>query len=84
MSHCGEISDPAIVDPVPDLLGAELGLLSLEPGFLQRASNLILREADELNLVVGARLRGPRHRQRVDGAGNRHDGGVGTHGRPPI
>ena len=52
--------------------------------FLERGANLLLRQADQLGHPVGARLYGPGHRHRVDRAGNRHDGGVGTHGRPPI
>ena len=34
-AHGREIADPAIVDPVPDLLGAQLGLLRLQPGRLE-------------------------------------------------
>ena len=84
VAHRRKVADPAVVDPVPDLLGAELGLPRLEPRRFERGADLLLRQADQLDPAVGARGRGPRHGHRVDRARNGHQIGVGTHGRAPI
>ena len=55
VGHRREIGGAAIVDPVPQLLGAQLGLLGLEPARLQRGADLLAGEPDEIDPAVLAR-----------------------------
>jgi hypothetical protein len=55
VGHRVEVGRPAIVDPVPDLLGAQLGLLWLEARLLQGGAKLVLRKPDELRPAVASR-----------------------------
>src|SRR5436189_256807 len=63
ITHRRKIADPAIVDPVPDLLGAQFRLARVEARRLELGPDLLPGEADQLDLAVGARARGARNEQ---------------------
>jgi hypothetical protein len=49
VAHRVERSRAAIVDLVPELLGAQLGLAHVEPRLLQRRPDRLTRQADEID-----------------------------------
>ena len=54
-----EVGGAAIVDLVPELLGAQLGLALVQPGLGQRLADLGARQADQVGrAVVGRHARG--------------------------
>ena len=53
----------------------------LEPGTLELGADRVPGETDELDLAIGTRGCRARDGHGIDGAGNRHQGGIGTHGR---
>src|SRR3954454_2309169 len=84
VAHRNEIRDAAVVNPVPDLLGAKLRLLWLQAPSFEFGADLILRKTDELDPAIRARRFAPRHGHRVDRPRNGHQYGVGAHGEGPM
>ena len=79
VGHDRKIGRAAIVDPVEQLLGAQLGCTRLEPGSLERSADAVARQADQLDARVRVRRRGTGHGHGVDRAGDRHQGSIGAH-----
>src|SRR3546814_773953 len=61
-----------MIDPVPDLLGAQLRRLCVEPGLDEHAADRVARQPDKVDAVAAAQRDGAR-RDGVDMAGNLHD-----------
>ena len=72
VAHRVERRGAAIVDLVPDLLGAKLGLARLEPGLLKRLADPVARQPDQIDALVLRLESGARHGNRVDMTGDRH------------
>ena len=81
IGHRGKVADSAIIDPMPDLLGAELGLPWLQPCLFQRGADRLPGQANQLDLAVGTASGRARNGHGIDRAGNRHQVGIGAHGR---
>src|SRR3546814_12363946 len=78
VGHRVEFGDAAVIDPVPDLLAAQLRRLGVEPGFLERGANPLARQADEVDAIAGAQRNGAGG-DRVEMAGS-SEGGRGGKG----
>jgi len=61
-----------MIDPVPDLLAAQLCSLGVEPGVLERGANPFACQADEIDAIAAAQRNGARG-NRVDMAWDLHD-----------
>jgi hypothetical protein len=68
MSVMLEIGDAAVVDPVEHLLGAQLGLFGIQPGFGQNFGEA-RAGADQVHAAILARGDVARGNNRVDVAG---------------
>ena len=64
VGHRREFGDAAIVDPVPDLLGAQLGLLGLQPRRLERGADCVLAAGPTSSTLPSARGFTPAERAR--------------------
>jgi hypothetical protein len=45
----------AVIDPMPHLLGAQLGRLGIQPGLDQHGADRVARQADQVDPAIGAR-----------------------------
>src|SRR3546814_20196729 len=54
VGHRVEFGDAAVIDPVPDLLAAQLRRLGVEPGFLERGANPLARQAAAVDVIAAA------------------------------
>jgi len=72
VAHRLETGSAAIIDLVPDLLGAQLGLAGVHAGLDERIADRVAREADEVHARVIARHVRARDWNRVDMPGDRH------------
>src|SRR3546814_19469824 len=61
-----------MIDPVPDLLGAQLRRLCVEPGLDEHAADRVARQPDKVDAVAAAQRDGAR-RDGVAMAGTLHD-----------
>ena len=72
VGHRREVGNPAIVDPVPDLLGPKLRGLGLKACALKLTPNLVLGQSHEFRTPIGPHARCAGDRNRINVAGNLH------------
>jgi hypothetical protein len=72
VAHGREFSGSAIIDLVPDLLGAKLRLPCVEARFLKRRPDRVAGKADEVDAHILARGKSARDRDRIDMSGDCH------------
>ena len=72
IGHLGKAGGPAIIDPMPDLLGAQLRLTGIQPRLLQLRPNLVAPQANKVNTPIRAQNRRTRNGDGINMARNLH------------
>jgi hypothetical protein len=81
VGHRIEIGDAAMVQPVENLLGAQLRRLGVQPGFGEQFGDARAGKTDQIDAPVSAWRNVARNGNRIDVSGDRHDRN-GCHGWP--
>jgi hypothetical protein len=76
VGHRLEIGHAAMIEPVEDLLGAQLRLLGVQPRRFQLRADLLPRQAEQVDAPILARGDGARHGHGVDMSGDLHGGAI--------